>query len=335
MEINAIILAAGKGTRMNSDLPKCAHKIIDKPMVKYVINVLQEVKIDQIVTVIGYGKEKIIEILGNDSQFVEQKEQLGTAHAVMQAAPILENKAGITIIAIGDMPFIRKETIYALLINHMKEAADLTVLTVDHPQPYGYGRIIRDSNDQVAAIVEERDCTKGQTLIKEINSSVYAIDNEKLFKYIKLINNHNDQNEYYLTDLVRVFNEKKLKVCAYKTNDYNELSGINTKSQLLEMEQKFQRKIIEKHIDNGVTIHNPLTNTIGKDVKIEPGCEIGPNVMLTGKTVIKKNSRIGFGTVIHNSFIDEDVSTELAYIKNSSIEKGMQIHPYTKIIKDI
>jgi bifunctional UDP-N-acetylglucosamine pyrophosphorylase/glucosamine-1-phosphate N-acetyltransferase len=160
MEMSAVILAAGKGTRMKSELPKCAHQIIDKPMVEYVVDSLKELKVQNIIAVVGYGKETIMNLLKDKVQYVIQEEQLGTAHAVKQARPLLEGKEGITIIAIGDMPFIKKETFYSLVLNHMQERADVTVLTVDHPQPYGYGRILRDDNGQVLRIIEERDCTK-------------------------------------------------------------------------------------------------------------------------------------------------------------------------------
>lgn len=333
MEISAIVLAAGKGTRMRSELPKCAHMIIDKPMVEYVIDALKEVKIKNIVTVVGYGRDIIQKLLKDKCQFAIQDEQLGTAHAVKQARSILEGKEGITIIAIGDMPFIRKETFYSLIINHMQECAKLTVLTVEHPQPYGYGRIIRDDNGNVLKIVEEKDCTKDETAIREINSSVYAVDNELLFDALDEIANDNSQKEYYLTDLVKVFNKKGYKVNGYKTNDYNELSGINNKLQLSDMEIEYQKKIIERHLLNGVSIHNPPTVVIGKDVVINQGVTIMPNTYVTGKSVIGKNTILGPGSDIRNSIIGENVRITYSIIENSEIKNNEVIGPY-KVIKD-
>lgn len=334
MEISAIVLAAGKGTRMKSELPKCAHMIIDKPMVEYVVDALKELKIKNIVTVVGYGREVIQELLANKTEFAIQSEQLGTAHAVKQARPFLEGKEGITIIAIGDMPFIRKETFYSLLINHMQECAQLTVLTVEHPQPYGYGRIIRDDNGNVVGIVEEKDCTKDQTAIREINSSIYAVENELLFDALDEITNDNSQKEYYLTDLVKVFNQKGYKVNGYKINDYNELSGINNKLQLSEMEAEYQKKIIETHLLNGVTIHNPATVVIGKDVKIANGVTIMPNTYVTGKSTIGKNSILGPGTDIRNSTIGENVRITYSIIEDAKIKDNEIIGPY-KVIKGV
>ena len=273
MEMSAVILAAGKGTRMKSELPKCAHQIIDKPMVEYVVDSLKELKVQNIIAVVGYGKETIMNLLKDKVQYVIQEEQLGTAHAVKQARPLLEGKEGITIIAIGDMPFIKKETFYSLVLNHMQERADVTVLTVDHPQPYGYGRILRDDNGQVLRIIEERDCTKDQTAITEINSSVYAVNNDILFECLDKVKNKNVQKEYYLTDIVDIARKLNYKVNAYKTTDYRELSGINNKLQLMEMEMEYQKKILERHLLSGVSIHNPETVVIGKNVVLAPGVE--------------------------------------------------------------
>jgi len=331
MEIYAIILAAGKGTRMKSEQPKCAHRIIDKPMVEYVVDTLKELKIKNIITVVGYGKEQIIELLDGKTQFVVQEKQLGTAHAVKQARSLLEGKEGITIIAIGDMPFIKRETFYSLIINHMQEQADLTVLTVDHPQPYGYGRIIRDEAGNVLRIVEERDCTKEQSAIREINSSVYAVDNELLFEALDEIKNTNAQNEYYLTDLVNVFNRKGYKVNGFKTNNYKEISGINDKLQLVEMEHEFQQKIIETHLLNGVTIHRPETVVIGKDVKLSPGVTILPNTHVIGNSYVGKNAILGPNSLIENSIVGENAIIEFSVIRNSKIGENIKIGPFNLI----
>lgn len=331
MEIYAIVLAAGKGTRMKSEQPKCAHKIIDKPMVEYVVDTLKELKIKNIITVVGYGKEQIMKLLDGKTQFVIQEEQLGTAHAVKQCKPMLEGKEGITIIAIGDMPFIKRETFYALLINHMQEQADLTVLTVEHPQPYGYGRILRDSNGNVIKIIEERDCNKEQSAIREINSSVYAIDNELLFDALDEVKNNNVQNEYYLTDLITIFNKKGYKVNGYKTNNYKEITGINDKMQLSEMEAEYQKHIFEKHLLNGVTIHRPETVVIGKDAKIMSGASILPNSHVLGNSVINKNAIIGPNSLVENSIIGEDAVIEFSVVRNSNIEEKKYIGPYNII----
>lgn len=335
MEINAIVLAGGKGTRMKSDNPKCAHIIIDKPMVEYVIDTLRELKIKNIVTVVGYKKEVIMDIIKGKTKFAIQKEQLGTAHAVMQTRELLEGKDGITIIAVGDVPFIRRETFYSLIINHMQEQADLTVLTVEHPEPSGYGRILRAKNGDVLKIIEDRDCTKEQTAIREINASIYAVDNKLLFKYLNDIKNNNAQKEYYLTDLVEVFLKNKHKVSGYKANNYKEISGISNQVQLFEMERSYQENIFEKHLFNGVTLHNPQTIVIGKDVVIEPGAIILPNTQIVGKSKIKKNTTIGPNSIIQDSTIGEKSKIYYSVIKNSNIKSKTEIGPFKYIENDI
>lgn len=331
MELSAIILAAGKGTRMKSEHPKCAHNVIDKPMVEYVIDALNELKVKNIVAIVGYGKETIIKLLGDRVLYAIQKEQLGTAHAVMQARPLLEGKEGITIIAIGDMPFIKKETLYSLVLNHIQERSDLSVLTVDHPQPYGYGRINRGESGQLLSIIEERDCTKEQAAITEINSSVYAVRNEILFECLEKITNNNSQKEYYLTDIVDICRAQDYKVSAYKTMDYKELGGINNKVQLMEMEEEYQKQIIKRHLLNGVSIHNQETVVIGKDVILEPGVEIFANTVLTGNSYIEKFATIGSNSVIHSSRIKKNAYIISSHICHSTIEENMHIGPYAYI----
>lgn len=333
MNINAIVLAAGKGTRMKSNEPKCAHIIIDRPMVQYVIDALKEINVDNIIVVIGFGREKMKQILNSGVKFAIQDDQLGTAHAVKQAKPYLKDKEGITLITIGDMPFIKKETLESLIVNHIQKKADLTVLSVEHPQPYGYGRIIRDENNRVIEIVEDRDCTRDQAAIREINSAVYAINNFLLFKHIDEIKPSNNQNEFYLTDLIKIFNEHKYNVQGYKINDYNELSGINNKLELMKMEEEYQRKIIEKHLLDGVTIHKPRTVTIGKNVVLSPDVTIMPNTQITGKTKVDSHAILGPNTTIHNCVVNKNATVKHSIIENIIVEENQIIGPFANIKK--
>lgn len=334
MEIKAVILAAGKGTRMNSEEPKCAHYIIDKSMVEYVVDSLNGAKVKDIITVVGYKKEVLEEILKNKTQFAYQEEQLGTAHAVWMAEEHLQNFNGLTLITTGDMPFISKNTYSNMIAKHIMENADLTLLSTDHPNPYGYGRIVRDANDEVVEIVEEKDCTKSQRSIKEINASIYLIDNQKLLASIHEIRSDNSQNEYYLTDIVKIFKKKNYKVYGYKTNDFNEVSGVNDKNQLSEMEEMLRKKIIKQHLANGVTIHNQQTVTIGVDVKIASGATINENSIIVNNSVIGKNSIIGPFTKIDNSKVGEGAIIKGSFIENSSIQSNAIIGPFAYISDD-
>lgn len=330
-DIRAVVLAAGKGTRMNSEEPKCAHYIIDKTMIEYVIDSLNGAKIFDIITVVGYKREVIQNILKDRSKYVIQEEQLGTAHAVLMAEQLLKDKDGNTLIAIGDMPFVSKSTYSNLIAAHIQEKADLTILTTEHPNPYGYGRIIRNEDDEIIEIVEEKDCTKLQRSIQEINASIYVVDNTKLFDAIREIKAINNQKEYYLTDIVKIFKKKGYKIYGYKASDYKEISGVNDKIQLAEMEEELRKKIIKKHLLNGVTIHNPNTVTIGVDVKIASGAIIRENTNILCNSVIGKNCKIGPFTEIKNSQIGDGASIKFSYIKNSTIDNNERIGPYVFI----
>lgn len=331
MQVYAIILAAGKGTRMNSDLPKCAHPIIDKPMIHYVFDALSEVKPSEIITVVGYKREVIEKALNRKTKFAVQEEQLGTAHAVLSTKQFLEGKEGNTIIAIGDMPFITKKSYYNMLNSHLREENDITILTTFHPNPYGYGRIIRDEDGEVIEIVEERDCNEKQRVINEINSGVYVVNNLKLYKALEKIQNNNKQNEYYLTDIVKILKEQGDKVGTYTVDDYHEISGVNDKYQLVEMEKKLQENIIKKHLLAGITIENPRTVVIGSNVNIKKGVIIRPNTIIVGDTTIDSNSIIGPNSEIENCTIGKNVVIKHSVVQNSTIEDGKVIGPFEHI----
>jgi bifunctional UDP-N-acetylglucosamine pyrophosphorylase/glucosamine-1-phosphate N-acetyltransferase len=334
MKIFGIVLAAGKGTRMQSEDPKCAHYIIDKTMVEYVVDSLIGAKIQNIITVVGYRHEVIEKILGSRTRYALQEQQLGTAHAVLMAEQYLHNEEGLTLIAIGDMPLIPKDTYASLIGFHLQSGADLTVLTSEHPAPYGYGRVVRDENDEIVEIVEEKDCDEIQKNISEINSSVYVADNQKLFKYLHHIKNNNRQNEYYLTDIVKVFRENGLSVRAHKTNNYKEISGVNDKVQLMQMENELIEKINRRHLLNGVTIHCPQTVVIGVDVKCRPGSIIMPGTMIVLNSIIEKGAIVGPGSEIKNSIIDEGAHVKYSRIKNSHIKVNSSVGPYVNMVNN-
>lgn len=334
MKINGIVLAAGKGTRMHSETPKCAHYIIDKTMVEYVVDSLKAAKINNIVTVVGYKREIIENILRGKSKFAYQEQQLGTAHAVLTAEEHLKDKDGLTLIAIGDMPFITKETYSSLVASHIQNEADLTVLTTEHPTPYGYGRIIRNDEDEIMEIVEEKDCDELQKNIQEINASVYVADNKKLFALLHKIKSHNNQKEYYLTDIVKIFKQHSYKVLGHKISDYKEISGVNDQVQLMEMEEQIKDKIIKRHLLNGVTIHSPLTVVIGVDVKLNPGCIIMPGSIIVRKSIVEKNAIVGPYSQIIDSVIKEGAVVRYSRIKESEVEANSKLGPYINMYKN-
>ncbi|HHX79913.1 MAG TPA: NTP transferase domain-containing protein [Acholeplasmataceae bacterium] len=332
MEVRAIVLAAGKGTRMNTELPKCALRIIDKPMAEYVIDSLKAVNVEKIITVVGYKREVLGAILVDKTEFAYQEEQLGTAHAVSMTEDFMKDYSGTTLIALGDMPMITSATYAKLIEHHALTDADLTVLTTDHPNPFGYGRIIRNQVGDIIKIVEDRFCTPEQKKITEINSSIYLVDNQKLFSSIYEIKNNNSQKEYYLTDIVEIFNQRGYRVSGYQANDYQEISGANDLVQLSEMENYLQAKIIKKHLLAGVAIHRPETVVIGCDVEIESGAIILPGSIIVGKSKIEKGTIIGPYAEINNSTVGLKAIVRYSRIKNSQISENIIVGPYVEII---
>ena len=316
--IFAVILAAGQGTRMKSKLYKVLHPVCGKPMVQHVVDHIQSLDVNRIVTVVGHGAEKVQDQLGDKSEYVLQAEQLGTAHAVQQAEAILGNEDGTTLVVCGDTPLIRPETMQALFEHHQAKNAKATILTAVAENPTGYGRIIRGENGQVEQIVEQKDATEEQQLVTEINTGTYCFDNKALFETLKLVKNDNAQGEYYLPDVIELLQKQAEIVEAYVTKDFEETLGVNDRFALSQAEALMRARINERHMRNGVTIINPDATyisaeaVIGSDTVIQPGSMIEGNTVIGEDCLIGPNtqiidSRIGNGTTIHSSVVRESV----------------------------
>ncbi|MGO1919126.1 MAG: sugar phosphate nucleotidyltransferase, partial [Alkalibacterium gilvum] len=212
----AVVLAAGQGTRMKSKLYKVMHPVMGKPMVEHVVDQAKAANIDNIVTVTGVGAETVQECLGDKSEYVLQKEQLGTAHAVLQAEPLLKNEEGTTLVICGDTPLLTEETLEGLMKHHESNGAKATVLTAHADDPFGYGRVIRDEDGTVLKIVEQKDASEKEQAVKEINTGTYCFDNQMLFKALNQVGNDNVQGEYYLPDVIEILKDKQELVSAYK-----------------------------------------------------------------------------------------------------------------------
>ncbi len=241
----AIVLAAGKGTRMHSIDPnksKVCFEILNKALVNYVIDALKPLNLNKIIAVVGHGGEETTKLVQNDADVVWQKEQKGTGHAVMQAAPLLANKEGYTLICCGDTPLLTSKTLQKLLDTHINQHNDLTLLTAHVDNPTGYGRIIRNAQ-KVEKIVEEADCNESEKKVQEVNAGVYVFDNRLLFKYLDHISSNNKQNEYYLTDLLKIFVKEKFQVGAMILDDSKEMQGVNTPTQLKQAEEFLKERI--------------------------------------------------------------------------------------------
>jgi UDP-N-acetylglucosamine diphosphorylase/glucosamine-1-phosphate N-acetyltransferase len=236
----AIILAAGKGVRMKSDLPKVLHEINGRPMILFLAETLQKMDFERVVAVVGYKKDLVVKALKDyDFEFAVQEDQLGTGHAVMMAEEAMNGFEGDVFVLAGDVPFLREETIAGLHKVHMEADAVATVLTSEPPDPSGYGRVIRNNAGLVEKIIEHKDCSSEELKIGEINTGTFVFDSRELFEGLKHIDNRNAQGEYYLTDLMEVFLKQGKKTAAYKTDDYREALGINSREQLKELAKAY------------------------------------------------------------------------------------------------
>ncbi|WP_141434179.1 bifunctional UDP-N-acetylglucosamine diphosphorylase/glucosamine-1-phosphate N-acetyltransferase GlmU [Bacillus sp. 03113] len=327
----AVILAAGQGTRMKSKLYKVLHPVCGKPMVQHVVDQISTLDIDRIITIVGHGAEQVKAQLDTQSDFVLQEKQLGTAHAVMQAEELLNDKEGTTIIVCGDTPLITSETIEALFEHHEKMNAKATILTTFIDNPTGYGRIIRNEQGLVKKIVEHKDATEEEIQIKEINTGTYCFDNKLLFKALKSVKNENAQGEYYLPDVVEILQQQGEIVSAFHTNDYEETIGVNDRIALSQAERILQKRINERHMLNGVTIIDPVHTYIGTDVEIGFDTVIYPGTTLSGQTVIASNCSIGPNTEVKDCKIGEHTVIKQSVAHDSSIGSDVHIGPFAHI----
>ncbi|EEP3909723.1 bifunctional UDP-N-acetylglucosamine diphosphorylase/glucosamine-1-phosphate N-acetyltransferase GlmU [Listeria monocytogenes] len=327
----AVVLAAGQGTRMKSKLYKVLHPVCGKPMVEHVVDQISTLNVDKVVTIVGHGAEKVQEHLAGKSEFVKQEEQLGTAHAVLQAKAEFAGKDGVTLVVCGDTPLIEASTMEALLKYHHEKRAKATILTTVIEDPTGYGRIIRDDLGIVEKIVEHKDATEKEQRISEINTGTYCFDNKALFEALENVSNDNVQGEYYLPDVIKILKDSDEVVAAYRMESFEESLGVNDRIALAEASRLMQRRINENHMRNGVTLVNPENTYIDIDVKIGQDTVIEPGVMLRGETVIGDDCVVTSGSEIVNSVIGERVHVRTSSIFESKVGDDVQIGPYAHL----
>ena len=330
----AVILAAGQGTRMKSKLYKVLHPVCGKPMVEHVIDHIGSLDVERVVTVVGHGAELVKETLGNKSEYVLQAEQLGTAHAVLQAEPILGSLEGTTLVVCGDTPLIRPETMQALFAHHEAKNAKATILTAVAENPTGYGRILRDADGQVAQIVEQKDASADQQLVKEINTGTYCFDNKALFEALKQVKNDNAQGEYYLPDVIEILQKQGEVVAAYVTDNFDETLGVNDRFALSQAEELMRARINERHMRNGVTIINPATTHISADAVIGSDSILLPGVIIEGKTVIGEDCKIGPNSHIVDSRIGNGTTIHSSVVLNSQVGNKTAVGPFAHLRPD-
>ncbi len=323
----AVILAAGKGTRMKSKLYKVLHPVAGKPMVDHVLTSVNDAGIDEVVTIVGHGAEAVQELLGDRTAYTTQTEQLGTGHAVQQAASELADKEGTTLVICGDTPLFTADTIARLLDVHEKAGFKATILTAPADDPTGYGRIVRDKEGQVVKIVEQKDANNAEKLITEINTGTYVFDNALLFDALNKVGNDNAQGEYYLPDVIEILKEAGEAVGAFQMDNLDESLGVNDRVALAQANKTMFKRINEYHMRNGVTIVDPDAVYIEAGVEIGADTVIQPNVYLKGDTVIGEDCHIYEGTTIRDSKIGDRVKVRASEIEESQVKDGVDIGP--------
>ncbi len=328
-----IILAAGKGTRMKSEKAKVLHEIGGVPMLSYVLDAAKDTGADKTVVVVGHQADKVRDaFVGKDLLFAEQKEQLGTGHAVMQAEKALKGFKGDVLILSGDVPLITSETIKGLMKVHRDEKATLTILTAEPENPHGYGRIIKDSKGSVKKIVEQKDATEKEKAVREINTGIYCVDSAFLFKALKGIKPQNAQKEYYLTDIVAIAVKGKEAVSTSKVRDFEEVMGINSRIELAEAECAIRLKTIQALMVSGVTLIDPYNTYIAPSVRIGKDTVVYPGVMLEGNTIIGSDCVIGLGSIITDSKIGNGVKIKAySVIEESNVMESACVGPMAHI----
>ncbi len=337
-DLAVIVLAAGKGTRMKSDLPKVLHRLCGRLMIGYVLQTIHKLGSGKFFLIVGHKKEQVerkikeeFPYLYNEFSFVFQKELLGSGHAVLQTEKNLKNFKGCVLIISGDVPLIEKETLVKLVKQHKKEKNVATILTTQIENPFSYGRIIRSRNNKVEGIVEEKDASFSQKTIKEINSGIYCFSARLLFESLPLVRCANKKGEYYLTDVIRILKEKGNKIGACKIEDGGQVIGINDRINLACAEQMIQQKILKKLMLKGVTIINPQETYIDDSVKIGKDTIVFPGVNIQGNTRIGENCYIGPCTIIKDSCLGNGVKVQISVLEKTKISSKTSVVPFSYI----
>ncbi|SDJ83052.1 bifunctional UDP-N-acetylglucosamine diphosphorylase/glucosamine-1-phosphate N-acetyltransferase GlmU [Natronincola ferrireducens] len=327
MKLQAIILAAGAGTRMKSKLPKVLHRVCGQTMLQHVIDTCRQSGIEDSIVVVGHGAEEVKNSLDQGMKTVLQSQQLGTGHAVMMAHDLILEE-GTVVVLNGDGPLITEETLGQLLAYHQEKGCSATVLTTELENPHGYGRIMRTTANGLDKIVEEKDATLEEKAVKEINSGLYCFDAKTLREALPKISNNNKQKEYYLTDALTIMKEMGKEVGVYKTPHYEDIMAVNSRVQLAEVEEIMRRRIAKKHMEQGVTIINPNHTYIEKTVVISPDTILYPGVILRGNTIIGEDCSIGADSRIENSTIGKGTTIHNSTILDSLVDEHTTIGPY-------
>lgn len=330
MNLAAVILAAGKGVRMCSSLPKVVHSVAGKPIIVHVAESIKKAGIDDIILVVGHGREKVQQVMADNKitvKYALQEQQLGTGHALMQARELINPESTLLVLA-GDIPLLQPETIRDLITSHQQSKSTATILSAKLDNPYGYGRIIRNLDLSFARIVEEKDADSQEKLVTEVNSGIYCFQAGAAFDALSRIKAGNAQGEYYLTDILEILKNAHYKVDILVTDNSEEINGINDRIQLAQAARIMQKRKNLELMQKGVTIVDPESTFVDNNVEI--GCDtiIFPFTILEGHTTIGQSCQIGPSTRISSSIIGDNVIIESSRIKEAVIGNGCNIGPF-------
>ncbi len=334
MSIKTIILAAGQGTRMKSARPKILHKIADRPLLQHVYDMSKQLLDNSISIIYGHGAEQVLDELKQlDVNWVEQKQQKGTGHAVQQAVDFISDEDTVLILY-GDVPLLKLTTVEKLI--NLVDDKTLALLTVILEDPMGYGRIIRDANHQVKKIVEEKDATAEQKLVTEGNTGILAVKGKPLKKWLNNLQNSNAQGEYYLTDIIEMAVEDNFRIATESTEDVDEVLGVNNKQQLSHLERVYQMEKANQLMLDGVTLKDPMRFDLrGEILSIGKDVEMDVNIILEGNINIGENVNIGANCIIKNATIGDNVEIlPNSIIENAIIGASSRIGPFARIRPD-
>ena len=333
MKTTAILLAAGQGTRMKSDLPKVLHPVLGRPMIWHALEAVKQASSETPVVVIGHGAEKVKDYLGDSARTVLQDPPMGTAHAVMQAAPLLRGTSGLILVSYADMPLLRDSTLARLVEKQKANSGPFSMLTVFNDDPHGFGRIIRGADGTVQAIVEEYVATEEQKRIKELNVGAYCFNADWLWEALGRIEKNPHKGEYYLTDAVEVAVTSGLAVQAEVMEDAKEAIGVNTRIHLSEVEAEMRKRVNELHMLNGVTLIDPASTYIESGIQIGRDTVIWPNTYLHGKTEIGDANVIGPNSIIRDSKIGNRCKVLASVMEGAWLEDDVDMGPFARLRK--
>lgn len=331
MDLATVILAAGKGTRMKSKLPKVLHNVCGGTMLSYVLDAAHSAGVRRIIVVVGYGADRVARGVAGRAQIVHQSEQLGTAHALLQAGPFLSDFNGHLLVLCGDTPLIEAGTLAELIQSHRSTGAAATVLTASLEDPAGYGRVVRDSQGGVVKIIEQKDASPEELQIHEVNTGIYCFKTEGLFSDLSRLSSNNAQGEYYLTDIIEKNVRRGRRVGAVALANPLEMKGINDRVQLAEAERCLRRRILHDLMRSGVTVIDPHSTFVDKKVQVGLDTIIYPHTFIEGDTVIGEDCVIGPGARLVNAIVGNGVSIQYSVVSGSSMEDGCSIGPFSHL----